>query len=82
MASSFPEELRARAHLPGVTVELRHRQASPGAPEAIGIVLTGQPHLPELAFNPMGMWLGFQRQLWAPWFAMWGLALPDRRDET
>ncbi len=81
MASSFPEELRARAELPGVTLELRHRQASPGAPEAIGIVLTGQPHLPQLAAEPFALWLGFQRQLWAPWFAMWGLALPDRRDE-
>jgi hypothetical protein len=82
MASSFPEELRARAQLPGMTLELRHRAASPGAPEAIGIVLTGQPHLPEAAFNPLGAWLAFQRRLWAPWLALWGVGLPDRRDGT
>jgi hypothetical protein len=79
MPSQFPEELRARAQLPGVTLELRHRPATQDAPEALGIVLTGQPHLPLPTFDPIAPWLALQRQIWAPWFALWGIALPERR---
>ena len=79
MASSFPEELRARAKLPGMTLEILHRPANANSPETMGIVLTGEPNLPALAFDPMGLWYETQRQLWAPWLALWGIALPEKR---
>jgi hypothetical protein len=89
MASSFPDELRARAKLPGMTFEILHRPASANSPETMGIVLTGEPHLPALAFDstglwptglwPTGLWYETQRQLWAPWLALWGIALPEKR---
>jgi len=79
MASSFPEELRARAKLPGMTLEILHRPARANSPETMGIVLTGEPHLPALAFDPMGLWYETHRQIWAPWLALWGIAMPEKR---
>lgn len=77
MASDSNGELRARAALPGMTVELLHRPAAPGRPEAMGVMITGMPNLPQ---DPLQMWMEAQRLVWAPWFALWGIALPSPTD--
>ncbi|MBL8806225.1 MAG: hypothetical protein JNN22_05195 [Rhodospirillales bacterium] len=83
-----PEEIRARAVLPGMTLEIVHRPAGEGSPETIGLVLKGSPNLPGLAemmalpppasptalADPFALWTEITRQVWAPWFALWGLS--------
>jgi|GEM_PF-4533744 len=70
-------ELRARAALPGMTVELLHRPATADRPEAMGVIITGMPNLPQ---DPLQLWMEAQRLAWAPWFALWGIALPSPTD--
>jgi hypothetical protein len=83
-----PEEIRARAVLPGMTLEIVHRPAGADGPETIGLVLKGSPNLPGLAemmalppsassgalADPFALWTEITRQVWAPWFALWGLS--------
>jgi hypothetical protein len=80
MSPQPPEERRARADLPGMTLEIVHRAAGAGQPETIGLLIKGAPDLPAIGFDPMALWLEAQRQLWAPWLAMWGLAAPPKID--
>ncbi len=92
MPNNPPEEIRARAVLPGMTLEVVHRPAGGGEPETIGLVLKGSPNLPGLAemmalpapgsfpgspgtlADPFALWTEITRQVWAPWFALWGLS--------
>ncbi len=90
-----PEEIRARAALPGMTLEIVHRPAGEGTPETIGLMLKGSPNLPGFAdlmalpppgapgavADPFALWTEITRQVWAPWFALWGLSAgPSGKD--
>ena len=86
MAPSPPDEIRARATLPGMTLEIVHRPADASGPETIGLLIKGAPNLPGMpdllalsgpggaGSDPMSMWLEITRQAWAPWLALWGLS--------
>jgi hypothetical protein len=86
MAPSPPDEIRARAALPGMTLEIVHRPAGADGPETIGLLIKGAPNLPGMpdmlslsgpggaGSDPMSMWLEITRQAWAPWLALWGLS--------
>ncbi len=80
-----PDEIRARATLPGMTLEIVHRPADASGPETIGLLIKGTPTLPAMtdmmsltgpmgATDPMAMWMDITRQAWAPWLALWGLS--------
>ncbi len=86
MAPSPPDEIRARATLPGMTLEIVHRPADASGPETIGLLIKGAPNLPGMnemlslpgpggaGLDPMTLWLDITRQAWAPWLALWGLS--------
>jgi len=44
-----PDEIRARATLPGMTLEIVHRPADSSGPESMGLLIKGQASLPWLA---------------------------------
>jgi hypothetical protein len=93
MAPKLPEELRARAMLPGMTLEIVHRPASGNEPETVGLLIKGSPTLPGLTemlslppqagtmADPFALWLDITRQAWAPWFALWGLSAGSSKPE-
>jgi hypothetical protein len=93
MAPKPPEELRARAMLPGMTLEIVHRPASGDEPETVGLLIKGSPTLPGISemlslpppaggmADPFALWLDITRQAWAPWFALWGLSAGSSKKE-
>jgi hypothetical protein len=66
------EATRAVAHLPGLDIEVRHRQSPDGEAEEISIHLRAVPSFDALAqsiqlFNPFGFWAEAMRLAWLPW---------------
>jgi hypothetical protein len=67
------EEMKAITHLPGLDIEIEHRQLPGGQGEQISIHLTAVPSFDAFAktlelFNPFALWTEAMRAAWAPWF--------------
>jgi hypothetical protein len=63
---------RATAHLPGLDIEIIHRQSPDGRSEQVSINLTAAPSFEAFAnsmatFNPFVFWTEAMRLAWLPW---------------
>jgi hypothetical protein len=74
-ATAYPsevEDMKAIAHLPGLDIEILHRQLPDGQGEQILINLTAVPSFEAFAnileaFNPFSLWAEAMRLAWSPW---------------
>ena len=79
---------KATAHLPGLDIDVIHRQSRNGDWEQISINLRATPSFESLgrAFemaNPFALWLQAARMMWTPWLlAAQTMMLPDGRTRT
>ena len=72
MHPSETEATRAVAHLPGLNIEIVHRQSPDGLAEQISISLTAVPSFEAFSrlidvFNPFAFWAEAARLAWSPW---------------
>jgi len=72
MPQSEGEATRAIAHLPGLDIEIVHRQSPDGLAEQISINLTAVPSFEAFSrfmdvFNPFAFWAEAARLAWLPW---------------
>jgi hypothetical protein len=72
MAGNEIDSTKATAHLPGLDIEIVHRQSPDGLAEQISINLTATPSFDAFAhslaaFNPFAFWAEAMRLAWAPW---------------
>jgi hypothetical protein len=89
------DETTARAELPHLAIEIRHRRLPEEGTEYLSVSLRATPsfgalgrHLearnPALAWlamaAPFNPWAGLMRAAWAPWLAAWSGLLPEPRD--
>jgi len=63
---------KATAHLPGLTIEIVHRQSPGGDAEHISVNLQAVPSFEAFgryleAANPFAVWLQASRMVWFPW---------------
>jgi hypothetical protein len=73
-ATAYPsevEDMKSIARLPGLEIEILHRQLPDGQGEQISINFTAVPSFeafanPE-AFNPFALWAEAMRLAWSPW---------------
>jgi hypothetical protein len=79
---------RASAHLPGLDIDIIHRQSPSGDWEQISINLRAAPsfetfgHFAEVA-DPFTLWAQAARMMWMPWLlAAQTMMLPDGRTRT
>jgi hypothetical protein len=76
---------RASARLPGLDVDIIHRQSPSGDWEQISINLRAMPSFEALgrsfeAVDPLALWLQAARLIWMPWLlAAQAMMLPDDR---
>jgi hypothetical protein len=76
------EAMKAIAHLPGLDIEIVHRQSPDGLAEQISINLRAVPSLDAFAhafeaLNPFAFWAEAARLAWFPWLeAMRAATLP------
>ena len=66
------EASRATAHLPGLTIEIVHRQSPAGDAEHIAVNLQTVPSFEAFgryleAANPFAFWVQASRMVWLPW---------------
>jgi hypothetical protein len=66
------EATKATAHLPGLTIEIVHRQSPAGDAEHISVNLQAVPSFEVFgryleAANPFAFWLQASRMAWFPW---------------
>jgi hypothetical protein len=66
------EGTKATAHLPGLTIEIVHRQSAAGDAEHISVNLQAVPSFEAFgrhleAANPFAFWLQASRMAWFPW---------------
>jgi hypothetical protein len=79
---------KATAHLPGLDIDIIHRQSPDGDWEQISINLRATPSFETLgrsfeATNPFTFWVEAARLMWMPWLlAAQTMMLPDRRTQT
>jgi hypothetical protein len=73
-ATAYPsevEDMKAIAHLPGLDIEILHRQLPDGQGEQISINFTAVPSFDAFAnleaFNPFALWAEAMRLAWSPW---------------
>ena len=81
---SQDEATEAVAHLPGLNIEIRHRQSPGGLAEKISIQLRAVPSFEAFArsveiFNPFGLWVEAMRLAWLPWMQAFGALMPPPR---
>ena len=72
MAGSDIDSTKATAHLPGLDIEIVHRQSPDGLTERISINLTAVPSFEAFAgslnaMNPFFLWAEAMRLAWLPW---------------
>ena len=72
MAGSDIDSTKATAHLPGLDIEIVHRQSPDGLTERISINLTAVPSFEAFAgsfnaMNPFFFWAEAMRLAWLPW---------------
>jgi len=92
MHPSETEATRAVAHLPGLNIEIVHRQSPGGLAEQISISLTAVPSFEAFSrlidvFNPFAFWAEAARLAWSPWVqatraAMLPPSLPSSGSDT
>jgi hypothetical protein len=79
---------RAIAHLPGIDIEIVHRQSDDGLTEQISINLKATPSFEAYArlveaFNPFAFWAEAARLAWFPWLkATHAAMLPANYDRA
>jgi hypothetical protein len=71
---------KATAHLPGLTIEIVHRQSPGGDAEHISVNLQAVPSFEAFgryleAANPFAFWLQASRMVWFPWVEATRLAM-------
>ena len=72
MSPSEIDSTRATAHLPGLDIEIVHRQSPDGLTEQVSINLTAVPSFGAFAgsleaWNPFAFWAEVMRLAWFPW---------------
>jgi len=83
-ATAYPsgvEDVKAIAHLPGLDIEILHRQTEDGLGEQISINLTAVPSFEAFAktfeaLNPFAFWIEAMRFVWWPWLEATQAMLP------
>jgi hypothetical protein len=79
---------RASARLPGLDIDILHRQSPNGDWEEISINLRATPSFESLgrvfrAADPLTLWMQAARLMWMPWLlAAQTMMLPDDRTRT
>jgi hypothetical protein len=79
---------RASAHLPGLDIDILHRQSPNGDWEQISINLRATPSFESLghvfrAADPLTLWMQAARLMWMPWLlTAQAMMLPDDRPRT
>jgi hypothetical protein len=82
------EATKARAHLPGLDIDVIHRQSPGGDWEQISINLRAAPSFEALGrsfeiTDPFTLWAQAARLMWMPWLlAAQTMALPDGRPRS
>ena len=82
------EPTKAIAHLPGLDIELTHRQSPNDDWEQVSINLCASPSFEALGRfletpNPFTVWVQTARLMWMPWLQMaQTMMLPDARQRT
>jgi len=72
MPRSEVDSTTATAHLPGLDIEIVHRQSPDGLTEQVSINLTAVPSFGAFAssidaWNPFAFWAEAMRLAWFPW---------------
>jgi hypothetical protein len=79
------DETKASAHLPGLDIDIVHRQSSNGDWEQVSINLRATPSFEALGrspgiADPFALWAQAARLMWMPWLlAAQMMTLPDGR---
>ena len=78
---------KASAHLPGLDIDIIHRQSPSGDWEEISINLRATPSFEAFgrwleAADPFTAWLQAAQLIWMPWLATAQAMLPDSRTRT
>ena len=81
------EATKARARLPGLDIDIIHRQSRSGDWEQISINLCATPSLEALgrlheAADPFTVWTQAARLMWMPWLLTQMIMLPEGRPRT
>ncbi|HYD97914.1 MAG TPA: hypothetical protein VEH84_00900 [Alphaproteobacteria bacterium] len=89
-AADGPQDTRATAALPGMTIDILHRRAADGQSEAVSVTLTATPDfksalpmldrsgMPALAMLWAQPWLTVVETMWGPWMRAAGLPSPSQ----
>jgi hypothetical protein len=82
------DAVKASAHLPGLDIDIIHRQSQSGDWEQISINLRAAPSFDALgrvfeAADPFALWAQAVRSMWMPWWLVaQTMMLPDARTRS